>query len=115
MGSNAFELWSPMSLHRRALLGAAAAPGGDAAVAPGAGLAAAQWSSHADAASAGASLAALDTAHAARGALGASSSSQLEWKGLVAQHLLIHPAAQYADGTPIRHHSIECRMHAFVL
>ena len=54
-----------------ALLGAAAAPGGDAAVAPGAGLAAAQWSSHADAASAGASLAALDTAHAARGALGA--------------------------------------------
>jgi hypothetical protein len=95
-----------------ALLGAAAAPGGDAAVAPGAGLAAAQWSSHADAASAGASLAALDTAHAARGALGASSSSQLEWKGLAAQHLLIHPAAQY---TPIRHHSIECRMHAFVL
>jgi hypothetical protein len=80
-----------------ALLGAAAAPGGDAAVAPGA------------------SLAALDTAHAARGALGASSSSQLEWKGLVAQHLLIHPAAQYADGTPIRHHSIECRVHAFVL
>ena len=59
-----------------ALLGAAAAPGGDAAVAPGAGLAAAQWSSHADAALAGASLAALDTAHAARGALGASSTQR---------------------------------------